>query len=66
MKDQRRNLDPHKPASAAMYMWGSRYAAQNGGSMDFWDSLTNREKELCRRLVDDIERAREEKHDERG
>lgn len=57
----RRNLNPHKPARAAMYMWGKRYSQQGGGSMDFWDSLSAREKRLCRDLVRDIEKARPER-----
>ena len=53
----RRNLNPHKPAVAAMYLWGSRYAAQGGGSMDFWDTLRDSQRDLCRRLVARIEEA---------
>jgi hypothetical protein len=56
----RRNLDPHKPARAAMWLWGERYSQQGGGSMDFWDGLTKSEKELCRRMVREIEKARPE------
>jgi hypothetical protein len=56
-----RNLNPHKPARAAMWLWGERYSKQGGGSMDFWDKLTNSEKDTCRRMVKDILDAREEK-----
>jgi hypothetical protein len=34
-----RNLNPHKPARAAMWLWGKEYSQQGGGSMDFWDGL---------------------------
>lgn len=60
MKDQTRNLNPHKPARAAMYLWGERYSKQRSGSMDFWDILTESERRLCRDLVADIEKARPE------
>lgn len=58
MKDQKRNLNPHQSAVAAMWLWGERYAAQGGGSMDFWDSLTDSEKRLCRDMVRRIMEAR--------
>lgn len=60
MKDQSRNLNPHKPAKAAMYLWGERYSKQGGGSMDFWDALSESERRLARDLVADIEKARPE------
>lgn len=50
----RRNLRPSSEAVAAMYLYGAEYAAQNGGSMDFWDSLDESRKQLCRRLVLEI------------
>lgn len=52
----RRNLNPHAEAVAAMYLWGSQYAAQNGGSMDFWDALPEGRKQLARELVELIKR----------
>lgn len=55
-----RNLNPHKAAVAAMYLWGRTYSQQRGGSMDFWDGLSDSAKDLCRRLVADIEKARVE------
>jgi hypothetical protein len=54
MSDQSRNLNPHKAARAAMYIWGERYAQQRGGSMDFWDKLQEHEKNVARRLVKEI------------
>jgi hypothetical protein len=50
----RRNLHPHRSARMAMYLYGSRYAAQNGGSMDFWDKLTESEKQTCRECVEKL------------
>ncbi len=55
-----RNLNPHKAARVAMCLWGNRYAAQGGGSMDFWDKLTESEKKLCREILEQIEKAPEE------
>lgn len=57
MKDQKRNLNPHKAARAAMFLHCDRYASQGDGSMDFWDSLTDREKNFCRACVCEIERS---------
>lgn len=50
----RRNLSPTKEAMAAMWLYGSDYSQQGGGSMDFWDSLDIPRKRLCKKLVDDI------------
>lgn len=58
MTDQTRNLNPHAAAKFAMVMYGERYAAQNGGSMDFWDSLTDSEKRFCARVSKEIKAAR--------
>lgn len=60
-ESDRRNLNPHKAARVAMVLWGARYAKQGGGSMDFWDKLSESEKRLCRELVKKIEKAPEER-----
>lgn len=52
-----RDLNPHKPARFAMWLWGRRYAYQGLGSMGFWDSLTESEQALCRQAVAEIEAA---------
>jgi len=52
--DNQRNLNPHKPARVAMILWNERYAAQRGGSMDFWDELTASEQEICREILRDF------------
>ncbi len=45
MKERdRRNLNATAPAYVAMALYNKRYAAQNGGSMDFWDKLSAYEK----------------------
>lgn len=54
MADERRNINPHAEARLAMAMWSEEYAAQSGGSMDFWDGLSESRKALCVRLLDDI------------
>lgn len=48
----RRNVNPHAEAVAAMFLWPSEYAGQNGGSMDFWDGLDARRKRYCKDLID--------------
>jgi hypothetical protein len=55
----RRNLNPHKLAVIAMVWWGQEYAAQGGGSMDFWDKLDKSRKQLCREVLDRINKAPE-------
>lgn len=54
MTHNRRNLNPHAEARLAMELWSEEYAAQRGGSMDFWDGLSPRCKTQCARLLDDI------------
>ena len=50
----RRNVNPHKEALFAMYVWGRKYSQQSGGCMDFWDSLSNGDKRICVEGVDTI------------
>ncbi len=47
----KRNRNPHGAARIAMFKWGTEYAAQRGGSMDFWDSLTASRKLMCREVL---------------
>ena len=56
----KRNLNPHKAAVAAMYLWGRTYSKQGRGSIDFWDGLSESAQRVCRDLVADIEKARVE------
>lgn len=49
-----RNLNPHAEARLAMVIWSAEYAAQDGGSMDFWDGLPEWRKRLCAELVNDV------------
>ena len=58
MKDQTRNLNPHRLAKAAMWLYHNEYAAQGGGSMDFWDRLPMSEKLTVQRMVHEIENTR--------
>lgn len=55
-----RNLNPHKPAVVAMFMYSREYAAQGGGSMDFWDRLDESRKDLCRDLLERLKSAPDE------
>ena len=56
----RRNLEPHAEARLAMAMWGDEYAAQRGGSMDFWDRLSPARQAICRNVTTDIVRLAKE------
>lgn len=58
MKDQTRNLNPTAEAVVAMYIYGHEYSQQGGGSMDFWDSLPESKKRVCRELLVKIDTAR--------
>lgn len=55
-----RNFNAHKPAQMAKFLYWDRYGTQYGGVMDFWDTLTEGEKNTCRKCVKEIEEAREE------
>lgn len=46
----------HAEAIAARYLWGAEYARQNGGQMDFYESLPESRKAICRCFVDEIKR----------
>ena len=65
MKNQQRNINPTAPALAAMALWNNRYAAQKGGSMDFWDSLSTYEKRTCTELAEQIRKAPMQEHNGR-
>lgn len=54
---EKRNLAPTAPAYAAMALYGKRYSSQSGGSMDFWDSLSDYEKRTCTELAKQIKAA---------
>lgn len=55
--DQRENLNPTPEARFAMYMWPDEYAAQGGGSMDFYWSLDERRQRLCDQAIAEIREA---------
>lgn len=57
MSDPTRNLNPTPEAVIAMCAWGTRYAAQNGGSMDFWDGLSAADQRLCAQIVESVRKA---------
>lgn len=56
----RRDLNPHKPAKLAMYLWPRHYADSGLGSMGYWDSLDEQQRDYCRRCVADVATARDE------
>jgi hypothetical protein len=56
----RRDLNGHKPARAAAYIWGAEYARLGLGLMGFWDQLDESRRNTARQLVDAIEHARDE------
>lgn len=56
-----RNQRPHAEARLAMAMWSHEYAYdQNGGSMDFWDSLSEQRKRFCVIVVSEVLKAEAE------
>lgn len=50
-KRMQRNLNPRPPAVFAMYHWSADYAAQGGGTMDFFDSLHPADQKYCNDAV---------------
>lgn len=54
--DQTRNLNPHAQAVFAMWLFGERYSRSGLGSMDFWDRLPDRDKNMCRAAVAQIKK----------
>lgn len=56
----RRDLNPHKAARMAMWLWGANYAASGLGSIGYWDQLSERDKFTCRQAVADILKAPDE------
>lgn len=64
MKDQTRNLNAHKAARIATIIWNDQYMAQNGGVMDFLDSLSFSKKAIARTMVLEIQNARQESENE--
>lgn len=58
MTDQRDNLNPTPEARLAMAVWSDEYAyEQSGGCMDFWHSIGDSRRNICRRLLRDVARA---------
>jgi hypothetical protein len=53
-KRDRENLRPTPEARAAMHLYGDEYAAQKGGSMDFWETLPPYKRRRCEDLVHEI------------
>ena len=47
----KRNLNPTPEAVIAMWMYGQEYSQQHGGSMEFWDKLSEGKKQACRDIV---------------
>ena len=42
-----RNLNQQREAKLAMIVWGKEYSEQRGGSMDFWDKISESRQKLC-------------------
>ena len=60
MNTRLRNLNPHKAALIAMTLYGKEYAAQRGGSMDFWEKLSPGRKDTCREIVAQLSKSPDE------
>jgi len=57
MDSQEHNLNPHKEAVIAMWLFGKEYSELGLGSMDYYNGLSARDKRMCKRMLDDIEEA---------
>lgn len=60
MAKQDYNANPHKPARVAMTLFNAEYAAQRGGSIDFWRNLSENKKRICREITEEIVNAPDE------
>jgi len=58
MKDQTRNINPHKEAVFAMYHWHNEYARLGLGCMDYYDELPQRAKKYCSDAINAMLKAR--------
>lgn len=56
-KRDRENINPTPEAVVAMSLYCDGYAAQRGGSMDFWEALPESKQRRCIELLEDIRRA---------
>lgn len=52
--DQTRNLNPTPAARVARIIWGQEYAAQRGGTMDFWDQLSADRQRRCELVIEEL------------
>lgn len=50
----KRNLKPTAEAKMAMYIWGKEYSGSTLGSMDFWDSLSDGQRNIATTAVKEI------------
>jgi hypothetical protein len=50
-KRDRENINPTPEAVMAMELWCHHYVAQTGGSMDFWNDLSESGKRRCQDAV---------------
>ena len=50
-KRNQSNINPTPEAVMAMVLWCEEYSHQNGGSMDFWDGLSEAKKGRCQYAV---------------
>lgn len=56
-KRDRDNINPTPEAVVAMSLYCHDYAAQRGGSMDFWEALLESRQRRCTELLEDIRKA---------
>lgn len=57
--DQTRNLNPTPEAVVAMSLWGKAYSEQRGGSMQFWEKLSDSNKRVAREIAQKVCEANE-------
>ena len=60
------NLNPHKEARFAMWLYGELYAKTGLGSMQFYETcLNDNDRKLCEKAVQDILNSRDKKAGEK-
>lgn len=55
-KNDKRNLHPTIEAQIAMRIYSYEYSHQRGGSMDFWDALSESDKKYIQGIIDIVKK----------
>jgi len=57
----KRNLNPTPAAKVAMIIWGKKYSEQRGGSMEFFNALSEDMRNRCELVVTELQKIEHDK-----